>query len=85
MNRIEIARLYAKTRHDGAVVLSGRMGYNGMLRVLPNPDFDPDNPKSPPFIAYMEEAPPKDAQPYRGPQLLPQRGPRAFTEGEIVE
>jgi hypothetical protein len=84
--KIEIARLYAKTRHDGATVLSGRMGFNGMLRVMPNPDFDPDNAKSPSFIAYLEEAPPKDTQPYRGPQLAtPTRTPHAITEGEIVD
>lgn len=84
--RIELARLYAKTRHDGAVVLSGRIGYGGMLRVIPNPDFDPDEPKSPSFIAYIEEAPAKGAAPYKGPQLAPpQRPPRAFVEGEIVD
>jgi len=86
MNRIEIARLYAKERNDGATILSGRMGYNGMLRVVPNPDYDPDNAKSPAFIAYLEEVPSKDAAPYKGPQLAPMaRAPRAFVEGEIVE
>jgi hypothetical protein len=87
MNRIEIARLYAKERGDGATILSGRMGYNGMLRVFPNPDFDPGDNRSPSFIAYLEEAPPKDAAPYKGPRLAapPARAPRAFTEGEVVE
>lgn len=84
--RIEFARLYARQRQDGATVLSGRVGYDGMLRVIPNPDFDPDEPKSPAFIAYLEEAPPKATAPYKGPQLAPlQRSPRAFVEGEIVE
>ncbi len=53
--KVELARLYSRTRNDGATVLSGRMGFNGMLRVVPNPDY----PKSPSFIAYLEEAPPK--------------------------
>jgi hypothetical protein len=69
--KVELSRLYARVRADGATVLSGRIGYDGMLRVEPNPDYDPNNPKSPAFLAFMEQAPPKQTQPYR--------------EGEIVD
>lgn len=87
MNRIEIARLYARERNDGAVTLSGRIGYDGRLRVEPNPNHDPNNEKSPDFIAYIETAEPKQAKPYTGVQLQqpPRQAPRAFVEGEIVE
>lgn len=84
--RITIAKLYARTRNDGAVTLSGRMGYDGRLRVEPNPDHEPGNEKSPEFLAFIEYAEPKQAQPYTGPQLHPpQRQPRAIVEGEIVQ
>jgi hypothetical protein len=87
MNRIEIARLYARQRNDGATTLSGRMGYDGRLRIEPNPNHNPDDAKSPDFLAYIEYAEPKAAKPYSGVQLQhpPQRQPRAFVEGEIVE
>lgn len=83
--RIELARLYAKTRRDGATTLSGRMGYDGRLRIEPNPQHNPDDPKSPDFLAFIEYAEP-NAAPFKGPQLMaPQRPPHAFTEGVIVE
>lgn len=87
--KVELCRLYAKTRADGATVLSGRLGYDGMLRVLPNENYDPDDPKSPSFIAYIEQAPPKGTTPYRGPQLQVPTSARALREhaieGEIVD
>jgi hypothetical protein len=87
MSRITIAKLYARTRNDGAVTLSGRMGYDGRLRVEPNPNHDPDDAKSPDFLAFIEYAEPKQAKPYTGAQLHqpPRQSPRAFVEGEIVE
>jgi hypothetical protein len=89
--RIEIARLYARTRRDGATTLSGRIGYDGRLRVEPNPNHDPTNEKSPAFLAFIESAEPKAAAPYTGVQLMaqvarqPQRGGHELVEGEIVE
>jgi hypothetical protein len=86
MSKIEIARLYARTRSDGAVTLSGRIGYDGRLRIVPNENKVEGDDKSPDFLAFIETAEPKSAQPYRGPQLLPpQRPVAAFVEGEVVE
>jgi hypothetical protein len=86
MSRIEIARLYAKTRRDGATTLSGRVGYDGRLRIEPNPKHDPDDPKSPGFLAFIEYAEPNAAAPFKGPQIMaPTRTPHAITEGEIVD
>ena len=69
--KIELARLYSYTRRDGAVVLSGGCGYNGRLKIEPNPDFDETDTRSAPFLAFIEEKPEKSAaqQQYRGPQL----------------
>lgn len=86
MSRIEIARLYARTRNDGATTLSGRMGYDGRLRIEPNPNKVEGDDRSPDFIAFMEYAEPKAPKPYTGPQLRPPSRPMAaFVEGEIVE
>lgn len=89
MSRIEIARLYARQRRDGATTLSGRIGYDGRLRIEPNPDHDPANDRSPAFLAFIEYAEPNAAKPYTGPQLLPARPAprpaRAIVEGELVE
>jgi hypothetical protein len=87
MNRIEIARLYARQRNDGATTLSGRIGYDGRLRVIPNPNKVEGDDRSPDFIAYIETAEPKANAPYAGVQLQqpPRQSPRAFVEGEIVE
>lgn len=83
--RIELARLYAKTRRDGATTLSGRVGYDGRLRIEPNPQHDPDDPKSPDFLAFIEYAQPQTA-PFKGPQIIaPTRTPRALVESEIVD
>lgn len=84
--RVTIAKLYARTRNDGAVTLSGRMGYDGRLRVEPNPDYEPGNEKSPEFLAFIEYAEPRGSQTYTGPQLqAPARRPSQLVEGEIVE
>ena len=85
MNRIELARLYARTRRDGATTLSGRMGYDGRLRIEPNPAKVEGDDKSPDFIAYLETAEPRAAKPYNGPQLRVPRNTPALVEGEIVE
>jgi hypothetical protein len=86
MSRIEIARLYAKTRRDGAVTLSGRIGYDGRLRIEPNPNKIDSDEKSPDVLAFIESAEPRAATPYRGAQIMPpQRPAPAFVEGEIVE
>ncbi len=87
MNKITIAKLYARTRHDGAVTLSGKLGYDGRLRIEPNPEHNPDDERSPGFIASIEYAEPKATQPYSGVQLQqpPRQAPRAFVEGEIVD
>jgi hypothetical protein len=74
--KIEIARLYARQRRDGATTLSGKMGYNGTLRIVPNPDKDADDPKSPDFIAFLEERETDAPSRYNGPQLrAPQSTP----------
>jgi hypothetical protein len=70
--QIKLAQLYARQRADGAITLSGTMGYNGRLRILPNPDKVEGDTKSPDFIAYLEERSDNYARPYNGPQLLPQ-------------
>lgn len=86
MSKIEIARLYARTRNDGAVTLSGSIGYTGRLRIEPNANKVEGDDRSPDFIAYIEEKQSAPATPYRGAQLLPpQRPAAAFIEGEIVE
>jgi hypothetical protein len=86
MSKIEIARLYARTRNDGAVTLSGRIGYDGRLRIEPNPNKVDGDDKSPDFLAFIESAEPRAATPYRGAQLVPpQRPVAAFVEGEVVE
>lgn len=69
MSRITIAKLYARERNDGAVTLSGKIGYDGRLRVEPNPDYNPDDERSPGFLAFIEYAEPKQAKPYTGVQL----------------
>jgi hypothetical protein len=97
-NRIEIAKLYSRTRFDGAPTLSGRIGA-ARLRIEPNPAHDPDNPKSADWLAFIEEPPAQqpNAQPYRGPQLparpmahqQPQQRRQLpahdYIEGEVVE
>lgn len=90
MSKIKIAGLYAHTRNDGATLLRGRIFYDGLLKVEPNPDKQPGD-NLPDFIATVEMSAPKPSGPYRGPQLLaPQsaQAPRAlpqFVEGEVVE
>jgi hypothetical protein len=101
MSRIELCKLYSRTRFDGAPTLSGRMGA-ARLRIEPNPNHDADDPKSPDFLAFIEEAPAQqpNAQPYRGPQLTARpvaQPPRralpqshvpfsdSYVEGEVVE
>jgi hypothetical protein len=94
MSRIEIAKLYSRTRFDGAPTLSGRIGA-ARLRIEPNPNHDAADPKSPDWLAFIEEAPQTaPTGQYRGPQLtarpvsasprpaLPQR--HEYVEGEIV-
>ena len=95
--KIELARLYARTRNDGAVTLSGSIGYNGRLRISPNPDKIVGDDRSPDFIAEIEEKQSAPAQAYRGPQLtaprpMPQQPRRAAlpspdfaVEGEVVD
>ncbi len=86
MSKIELARLYARTRADGAVTLSGSIGYTGRLRIEPNANKVEGDDRSPDFIAYIEEKQRAPATPYRGAQLMPpQRPVAAFVEGEIVE
>ncbi len=86
MSKIEIARLYARTRNDGAVTLSGRIGYDGRLRIVPNENKVEGDEKSPDFLAFIESAEPRAATPYRGAQIMPpQRAAPAFVEGEVVE
>jgi hypothetical protein len=93
-NRIEIAKLYSRTRFDGAPTLSGRIGA-ARLRIEPNPQHDPQDPKSPDWLAFIEEAPAQqpNAGEYRGPQLptRPKAPPRGalpahheYVEGEVV-
>jgi len=85
--RITIAKLYARQRRDGATTLSGKMGYDGRLRIEPNPAKIEGDDKSPDFLAFIEYAEPKAAPvavPYRGPQLFPVR-PLQCLEGEVVE
>jgi hypothetical protein len=53
--KIEIARLYERTNKKGVKTLSGRFGYTGRLRIEPNPQHDPNDERSPQFIAYVEE------------------------------
>jgi hypothetical protein len=83
--KVVLAKLYSRQREDGAIVLAGRFGWSGsgMLRILPADDYDPNDPKSAPFVAILEEAPPKAPQPYRGPQLHVPGSPRALGEGAI--
>lgn len=96
--KIELARLYARTRHDGAVTLSGSVGYNGRLRIEPNAAKIDGDDRSPDFIAYIEEKQTAPATPYKGPQLTarptasistPRRPavalPDHAIEGEIVD
>jgi hypothetical protein len=92
--KIELARLYARTRHDGAVTLSGSVGYNGRLRIEPNAAKVDGDDRSPDFIAYIEEKNTAPATPYKGPQLTARpvsAAPRALTqhqyvvEGEVVD
>jgi hypothetical protein len=94
--KIELARLYARTRHDGAVTLSGSIGYNGRLRIEPHAAKIEGDDRSPDFIAYIEEKQSAPATTYRGPQLtarpvsaapraaLPQRHDHVV-EGEVVD
>lgn len=88
--KIELARLYARTRHDGAITLSGSIGYNGRLRIEPNPAKVDGDDRSPDFIAYVEEKNTAPTTPYRGPQLQARpavsAAPRpALTQHEYVE
>jgi hypothetical protein len=92
--KIELARLYARTRHDGAVTLSGSVGYNGRLRIEPNAAKVDGDDRSPDFIAYIEEKNTAPATPYKGPQLTARpvsAAPRAalprhdYIEGEVIE
>jgi hypothetical protein len=88
--KIELARLYARQRRDGATTLSGRVGYNGRLRIEPNPNKVEGDDKSPDFIATIEERPDDGAAPYKGAQLVPARpmrpsAPPAFVEGEVID
>jgi hypothetical protein len=71
--KIELARLYARTRNDGAVTLSGSVGYTGRLRIEPNSAKIEGDDRSPDFIAYIEEKQSAPAQAYRGPQLTAPR------------
>jgi hypothetical protein len=95
MSRIEIAKLYSRTRFDGAPTLSGRIGA-ARLRIEPNPNHDAADPKSPDWLAFIEEAPQSaPTGQYRGPQLTARptasAAPRALTqhqyvvEGEVVD
>jgi hypothetical protein len=100
MSRIELAKMYSRTRYDGAPTLSGRIG-SARLRIEPNPQHDPQDPKSADFLAFIEEVPPQSAPatPYRGPQLgaprpmesvsAPRRPAAALPdfaiEGEVVD
>jgi hypothetical protein len=70
------------------------VGYNGRLKILPNPDKVEGDDRSPDFLAFIEERAPAQSQPYKGPQLqpvganhtrpaLPQA--RNYVEGELVE
>lgn len=92
--KIELARLYARTRADGAVTLSGSIGYNGRLRIEPNTAKVDGDDRSPDFIASIEEKQSAPTTPYRGPQLQApavSAAPRALTqhqyvvEGEVVD
>ncbi len=94
--KIELARLYARTRHDGAVTLSGSVGYNGRLRIEPNAAKIDGDDRSPDFIAYIEEKQSAPTTTYRGPQLTarpvaPQPRHAALpvhdhaVEGEVVD